>query len=71
VLDAARQQHNLRLTLIEDPGQRIVRLYGVTCWPTSVAINPEGIVRRVQFGLTPGPRVDERGKAERTRGMAS
>ncbi len=66
VLDEARRQHDLTLTLIEDPGQRIARLYGVTCWPTTVAINPEGIVRRVQFGLTPTLGVENRGKAERT-----
>ncbi len=71
VLDEARRQHNLTLTVIEDPGQRIARLYGVTCWPTTVAINPEGIVRRVQFGLTPTPVLDDRVRAEQARTVTS
>jgi thiol-disulfide isomerase/thioredoxin len=63
VLDVARRQYNLTLALIEDPGLRISRIYGVTCWPTTVFINPEGIVRRVQFGVMPTARVEDRGKA--------
>jgi thiol-disulfide isomerase/thioredoxin len=63
VLDDARRQYNLTLTLVEDPGLRISRIYGVTCWPTTVFINSEGIVRRVQFGVMPTSRVEDRGKA--------
>ena len=51
VLAEVRRQHNLTFTLIHDPGQRITRLYGVQCWPTTVSINPDGIVDHIQFGV--------------------
>ena len=47
-----RRQHKLTFALVPDAEQRIARLYGVACWPTTVAINEEGIVNRVQFGLS-------------------
>src|SRR5262249_47013343 len=50
LLAEVRRQHKLSFTLIHDPGQRIARLYGVQCWPTTLAINPDGIVDRIQFG---------------------
>jgi peroxiredoxin len=45
-----RRQHKLTFALVPDADQRFARLYGVACWPTTVAINEEGIVNRVQFG---------------------
>jgi peroxiredoxin len=50
VLAEVRKQYNLTFPLIHDPGQRVATLYGVHCWPTTVSINPEGIVDRIQFG---------------------
>ena len=47
-----RRQHKLTFALVPDADQRLARLYGVACWPTTVAINEEGIVNRVQFGLS-------------------
>jgi peroxiredoxin len=47
-----RRQHKLTFALVPDADQRIARLYGVACWPTTVAINQEGIIERVQFGLS-------------------
>jgi peroxiredoxin len=56
VLADVRRRHGLTFSLIHDPGQPITTLYGVRCWPTTVSINEEGIVERVQFGLTHGHR---------------
>jgi peroxiredoxin len=42
----------LTLTLVFDPHRRISQRYGVNCWPTTVSITPEGLVRSVQFGIT-------------------
>lgn len=55
-LEAVRRQHGVSLPLYEDPGRRVGARYGVRCWPTTVSINEAGIVSRVQFGLTEGPR---------------
>ncbi len=62
VLAETRRQHNLSFTLIPDPGQWIARLYGVQCWPTTVSINPDGIVDRIQFGVAHTHRAEDRGK---------
>lgn len=46
-----RCQNNLTFRLIPDRNQSIAELYGVQCWPTTVSINQEGIIDRIQFGL--------------------
>jgi hypothetical protein len=28
----------------------IARQYGITCWPTTIAINPDGFIGRMQLG---------------------
>ena len=60
VLEDIRRQHNLGFTLIPDPGQRIARRYGVQCWPTTVSINPDGMVDGVQFGVAHTHRAEDR-----------
>jgi peroxiredoxin len=55
VLTEVRCQHNLTFPLIHDPEQSIASLYGVQCWPTTVFINQEGIVSRIQFGIAHEP----------------
>jgi peroxiredoxin len=50
VLAEVRKQYDLTFTLIHDPGRRVAGVYGVHCWPTTVSINPDGIVDRIQFG---------------------
>jgi peroxiredoxin len=52
VLDRVRQENNLKFPLIHDPDQTIATIFGVQCWPTTVFINREGIVERVQFGIS-------------------
>jgi peroxiredoxin len=47
-----RRQYQPTIMLVPDPDQRIAELYGVACWPTTVSINPDGIVDRVQFGVS-------------------
>lgn len=56
VLTEVRGQHKLTFPLIHDPDQSIAMLYGILCWPTTVSINEEGIVDRIQFGRTHEPR---------------
>jgi peroxiredoxin len=46
-----RCQSNLTFRVIPDRNQSIGELYGVQCWPTTVSINQEGIIDRIQFGL--------------------
>jgi peroxiredoxin len=52
VIADARSRHGLTVPLVHDPDQIIAAMYGVRCWPTTVSINEEGIVDRVQFGMT-------------------
>jgi peroxiredoxin len=53
ILDAIRKQHELPFTLVQDTDQRIARMYGVRCWPTTISIDADGLVSHVQFGLSP------------------
>jgi peroxiredoxin len=39
--------------LVCDPERRIGLAYGVRCWPTAIAIDRSGRVKRVQVGTTP------------------
>jgi peroxiredoxin len=50
VLAEVRAQHGLTFPLVADPDQEIATRYGVQCWPTTVSINREGIVSRIQIG---------------------
>jgi hypothetical protein len=52
-LDEIRKQHDLSFPLVQDADQRIARMYGVRCWPTTISINADGLVSHVQFGLSP------------------
>jgi peroxiredoxin len=61
VLADVRTRHGLNVPLINDPDQAIATRYGVRAWPTTVWINEEGIVDRVQFGLGHRPRKDAAG----------
>jgi peroxiredoxin len=47
-----RGHHKFTFPLIHDPLQAIAMQFGVQCWPTTVSINRDGIIDRVQFGLT-------------------
>jgi peroxiredoxin len=52
VIEQVRQHERFTFPLIHDPDQVIAALYGVTCWPTTVSVNRQGVVENVQFGIT-------------------
>jgi peroxiredoxin len=62
VLAEVCRQHNFSFTLVHDAGSRIAQLYGVHCWPTTVSINPDGIVDRIQFGVAHMHLAEDSGK---------
>jgi peroxiredoxin len=45
-----RRRHGLTFPLVQDRDQVIARQYGITCWPTTIAINPDGSIGRMQLG---------------------
>jgi peroxiredoxin len=45
-----RKRHSLTFPLVQDRDQAIARRYGITCWPTTIAINPDGSIGRMQLG---------------------
>jgi peroxiredoxin len=46
-----RKQHGLDFLLVQDTNQRIARMYGVKCWPTTISVNADGLVSHVQLGV--------------------
>jgi peroxiredoxin len=46
-----RKRHRLTFPLVQDRNQAIARRYGIICWPTTIAINPDGSVGRMQLGV--------------------
>jgi len=51
-LAAIRKRLGLSFVLVQDWQQRFARRYGVRCWPTTIAIDPEGRAEHVHFGVT-------------------
>ena len=47
---ALRKRHGLTFPLVQDRDRVIARRYGITCWPTTIAINPDGFIGRMQLG---------------------
>jgi len=45
-----RKRHGLTFSLVQDRDQAIARQYGISCWPTTIAINPDGSIGRMQLG---------------------
>jgi peroxiredoxin len=45
-----RKRHRLTFPLVQDRDQAIARQYGITCWPTTIALNPDGSIGRMQLG---------------------
>ena len=50
-LDEIRKRLGLSFPLVQDAQQRIARRYGVRCWPTTVTVDADGLVQRVQHGI--------------------
>jgi peroxiredoxin len=51
--EQVRKQHALSYVVAHDDQQRVARIFGVRCWPTTIWINADGIVNHVQFGVVP------------------
>jgi len=49
---AKREQ--LPFPLVPDPERSIARRYGVSCWPATVQVGPEGRIEASDVGLVPG-----------------
>jgi peroxiredoxin len=45
-----RKRHGLTFPLVQDRDQAIARQYGITCWPTTIAIDSDGTIGRMQLG---------------------
>jgi hypothetical protein len=45
-----RRRHELTFTMAHDRGRTIARRYGISCWPTIVSIDGEGVVDGVRLG---------------------
>ena len=64
-----RKQHRLDFLLVQDTDQRIARVYGVKCWPTTISVNADGLVSHVQFGAAPDYMAE--GSAQKARDIAT
>ena len=49
-LAEVRKKYDLTIQLVQDIDQRVARLHGVRCWPTTVAIDGSGRLGAAQFG---------------------
>jgi peroxiredoxin len=50
--DAVRKEHGVRFPLVQDDEHRAARKFGVRCWPTTIEIDPEGVIAAVQLGVS-------------------
>jgi peroxiredoxin len=48
-----RKEYGLSLTIVQDAEHRVARRFGVRCWPTTIAIDPDGRIERIQLGIEP------------------
>jgi len=51
MVDEIRKQHGLNFALTHDDEQRVSRIYGVRCWPTTISINVDGMIDQIQIGM--------------------
>jgi peroxiredoxin len=51
IIAEIRKQHELTFPLAQDTDQRIARVYGVKCWPTTISVNADGLIGHVQVGV--------------------
>jgi peroxiredoxin len=50
-----RKRYGLTFPLVQDRDQVIARQYGIACWPTTIAVNPDGSIGRMQLGAVAKP----------------
>lgn len=48
--DDLRKQHGLRFSIVQDDEHRVARAFGVRCWPTTIEIDADGNIERIQLG---------------------
>jgi peroxiredoxin len=48
--DDLRKQHGLSFSIVQDEEHRVARAFGVRCWPTTIEIDENGIIDRIQLG---------------------
>jgi peroxiredoxin len=65
-----RKRHRLTFPLVQDQNQAIARQYGITCWPTTIAINPDGSIGRMQLGALQDARPARRPAKSNSASMA-
>jgi peroxiredoxin len=53
VTELARRER-LPFPLMADPERSIARRYGISCWPATVQVGPDGRVEATDLGLVPG-----------------
>ncbi len=46
----------LPFPVVPDRNRTITRLYGIRCWPTTLSINRDGRISRIDMGTRPGTR---------------
>jgi hypothetical protein len=54
VIADVRRTHGLTFSLVPDSKGLIARQFGVQCWPTTISIDPNGIVEHIQLGVVHG-----------------
>jgi peroxiredoxin len=50
-LDGIRKELGLAFPIVQDTEHRAARIIGVRCWPTTITIDPIGLVEHIQFGF--------------------
>jgi peroxiredoxin len=53
--DDIRKEHGLSYPIVQDAEHGVARRFGVRCWPTTIAIAPDGLIERIQLGIEPDP----------------
>jgi peroxiredoxin len=48
--DDLRKQHGLTFPIVQDDEHRVARAFGVRCWPTTIEIDEDGTIDRIQLG---------------------
>jgi peroxiredoxin len=49
--DDIRKEHGLSFPMVQDSEHGAARKFGVRCWPTTIAINPDGLIEHIQLGV--------------------
>lgn len=53
-LELLRREQDLSFTLVADTRGRIARRYGISAWPTTIQVEADGTIARINVGADPG-----------------